>query len=95
MAEHISDNDLERCAMDAVKVEGELADLEEHLLWGQDCLDLVLRSITKRSHCSLTAGVLRRNPLTKDSFPLSRQIGLCFGLALAGPSWAAELAREG
>jgi hypothetical protein len=39
MAEHISDHDLERCAMGAVKDAGELAALEEHLLACGWCID--------------------------------------------------------
>ena len=38
MAGHISDDDLERYAMGAVKDEGELAALEEHLLVCGECI---------------------------------------------------------
>jgi hypothetical protein len=42
MSDHISEDDLERLIVGAVKDETELATLEEHLLWCHDCLDLVL-----------------------------------------------------
>ena len=39
MAGHISDDDLERYVMGAVKEEGELAALEEHLLVCGQCIE--------------------------------------------------------
>jgi len=39
VAEHISDDDLERYAMGAIKHEGELTALEEHLLACDWCID--------------------------------------------------------
>ena len=41
MAEHISDDNLERYALGEVEEEEEPATLEEHLLWCQGCLERV------------------------------------------------------
>ena len=37
--EHISDHDLERYYLGMIKDESELAAVEEHLLWCQQCMD--------------------------------------------------------
>lgn len=40
MRQHISDHDLERYYLGQITAEAELASVEEHLLWCDECIDL-------------------------------------------------------
>ena len=55
--EHITDHDLERYYLGMVIDESELATIEKHLLWCQQCLDRM--ESTERYVNAMRAGIVR------------------------------------